>query len=70
MKNPIVVLQYSPKINLERLIQFVKPKQIVADGNNYKSFVKTWEGICRKQKTPFYYTGKNGAFMYEMEYKN
>ncbi|WP_339662102.1 ComEC/Rec2 family competence protein [uncultured Polaribacter sp.] len=70
LKNPIVVLQYSPKINLERLIQFVKPKQIVADGNNYKSFVKTWEGICRKQKTPFYYTGKNGAFMYEMEYKN
>ena len=65
LKNPIVVLQNSPKINLERLIKSIKPKQIIADGNNYKSYVKSWEEMCRKQKTPFYYTGKNGAFVYK-----
>ncbi|SDS31276.1 competence protein ComEC [Polaribacter sp. KT25b] len=63
--NPIVVLQYSPKINLERLIKTISPKQIIADGNNYKTYVNNWKAICEKQKTPFYYTGKNGAFVYE-----
>jgi competence protein ComEC len=67
LKKPIVVLQYSPKINLERLIKTVHPKQIIADGNNYKSYVKKWRVICEKQKTPFYYTGKNGAFIYDKE---
>lgn len=67
LHHPIVILQNSPKINLERLIHSIKPKQIIADGNNYQSDVKSWEGICRKQKTPFYYTGINGAFKYETE---
>jgi competence protein ComEC len=67
LKKPIVVLQYSPKINLERLIKTIHPKQIIADGNNYKMYVNKWEAICKKQKTPFYYTGKNGAFIYDKE---
>ena len=62
LKNPVVVLQQSSKINLERLIQKIAPKQIIADGSNYKSYVKRWEKICVKQKTPFHYTG-NGAFI-------
>jgi competence protein ComEC len=65
LKNPSVVLQYSPKINLERLIKVLNPKQIIADGNNYKNDVNRWKAICEKQKTPFYYTGKNGAFVYQ-----
>jgi competence protein ComEC len=65
LKNPFVVLRNSPKINLERLIKTIHPKQIIADGNNYKSYVNKWRTICEKQKTPFYYTGKNGAFVYE-----
>ena len=63
LKNPSVVLRYSPKINLERLIKTMQPKQIIADGSNYKSDVKRWEIVCEKQKTPFYYTGKNGAYI-------
>ena len=63
LKNPIVILQYSPKINLERLIKNLQPKQIIADGNNYKSYIKTWEEICRQQKTPFHQTGQNGAYI-------
>ena len=61
--NPIIVLQYSPKINLERLIITMQPKQIIADGSNFKSYVSRWKFVCEKEKIPFYYTGKNGAYM-------
>jgi len=58
----IVVLQHSPKINLERLIKLLKPKLIIADGSNYRSYVASWEESCVKNKTPFYSTLQNGAF--------
>ncbi|OCK43158.1 competence protein [Tenacibaculum soleae] len=62
-KNPIVILQHSPKINLTRLINILKPKQIVADGSNYKSYINQWKVTCRKQKIPFHHTGQNGAYI-------
>lgn len=63
LKNPIVILQNSPKINLERLIVTLNPKEIIADGSNYKSYIKSWQVICANTKTPFYFTGKNGAYI-------
>ncbi len=62
LKNLSVVLRYSPKINMERLIKTIQPKQIIADASNYKSDVSRWQIVCKEQKTPFYYTGKNGAY--------
>jgi len=63
MIEPIVVLQYSPKINLTRLIKTIKPSQIVADGSNYKSYISLWSKTCKELKTPFYYTAQNGAYI-------
>jgi competence protein ComEC len=63
LKSPIVVLQYSPKINLERLIQNLKPSLIIADGSNYKSDANKWEITALKNAIPFHYTGKKGAFI-------
>jgi len=63
LKNPIVLLQNSPKINLDRLIATLKPQQIIADGSNYKSYINRWKETCNKQKTPFWYTGQNGAYI-------
>ena len=63
LKKPIVVLQYSPKINLKRMIKLLKPTQIIADGSNYKSSVLRWGITCREENVPFHYTGKNGAFI-------
>lgn len=60
---PIIILQHSPKINLVRLIKTLKPKQITADGSNYKSYINRWKSTCNKLKTPFYQTGENGAFI-------
>ncbi len=61
--NPIVVLQQSPRINLSGLIKKIKPSQIIADGSNYKSYVKRWKLISEKEKIPFYNTSKSGAFI-------
>ncbi len=62
-KPDYVLLRQSPKINLNRLIDSIKPKYVIADGSNYKSYIEQWEGICRKRKLPFHPTGKKGAFI-------
>ena len=58
-----LLLRQSPKLNLSRLIDSIQPKQIIADGSNYKSYVTYWEAICKKRKLPFHQTGKKGAFI-------
>lgn len=63
LNDPIVLLQYSPRINLIRLISKLQPKKIIADGTNYKSYIARWRKTCEKEKTPFHYTGESGAFI-------
>ena len=58
-----VLLRQSPKINLNRIIDSINPKCIIADGSNYKSYIEHWETICKKRKLPFHQTGKKGAFI-------
>ncbi len=60
-----LILTQRTKVNLSRLIDSLKPKQIIADGSNYTSYVKRWEETCRKEKLPFHHTGKTGAFQIE-----
>lgn len=62
-KPDYVILRQSPKINLNRLIDTLQPKVIIADGSNYKSYVERWEAICEKRKLPFHQTSKKGAFI-------
>lgn len=62
-KPDYVLLRQSPKINLNRLIDSIKPKHIIADGSNYKSYLESWETTCKKRHLPFHQTGKNGAFI-------
>lgn len=62
-KPDYVLLRQSPKINLNRLIDSIKPKYIIADGSNYKSYVERWELTCKKRKLPFHQTSKKGAFI-------
>lgn len=60
-----VLLRQSPQINLNRLIDSIKPKYIIADGSNYKSYIERWEAICEKRKLPFHQTSKKGAYIIE-----
>jgi len=61
----IVLLTQSPKINLERLLQTMKPKMIVADASNYRTYTDLWEATCVKEKIPFHATGKKGFYRLE-----
>lgn len=61
--NPIVILQDSPKINLERMLSILKPSLVIADGSNYKKDVLFWEKVSLKLNVPFHYTGQKGAFI-------
>ncbi|MEY4433143.1 MAG: hypothetical protein RLZZ44_1276 [Bacteroidota bacterium] len=59
----IIVLTQSPKINLDRLIQISKPKVIVADASNYKSYQHLWQATCAKAKIPFHSTSEKGFYV-------
>lgn len=59
----VVVLRNSPRVNLERMIDSLKPKKIIADGSNYISYVNRWRETCEKRKLPFHHTGSEGAFI-------
>jgi competence protein ComEC len=61
-KPEVVVLTQSPKINLKRLISTIQPKQIIADGSNYKSYVKLWKATCEQEKIPFHATAEKGFY--------
>ncbi len=66
MSPEYVVLTQSPKINLERFIDSVKPKVLIADGSNYKSYIARWKITCGKKKVSFHYTGEKGAYYFEL----
>ena len=61
-KPEIVVLTQSPKINLKRLISTIKPQQIIADGSNFKSYIKLWKATCEQEKIPFHATAEKGFY--------
>jgi len=62
-KPDVVLLTQSPKVNLERMLQQLKPKQVVADATNYKTYVARWAVTCRKQKIPFHATAEKGYYI-------
>lgn len=61
-KPDVLLLTQSPKVNLERLFLDGKPRQVVADGSNFKTYVKRWEQTCAKEKIPFHYTVEKGFY--------
>ncbi|MFK5959402.1 MAG: ComEC/Rec2 family competence protein [Lutibacter sp.] len=63
MKPSMVIIENSPKINIDRLLKMLQPKIIIADGSNYKNSVARWKQTCIQNKTPFYSTTQKGAFI-------
>lgn len=60
-----IVLSQSPKLNLDRLLDIHKPKVVIADGSNYKSYVARWKITCLKRKIPFHSTYEKGFYKIE-----
>ncbi len=61
-KPDILLLTQNPKLNIERLLQILKPKTVIADASNYKSNLIYWQATCTKQKIPFHATGEKGYY--------
>jgi len=62
LKPDVIILASSPKINLDRLINSLKPRQIVADGSNYKSYLERWKKTSLNKKIPFHSTYEKGCY--------
>ncbi|WP_396591576.1 ComEC/Rec2 family competence protein [Allomuricauda sp. R78024] len=61
-----VLLTQSPKINLERVIDSLNPKMVIADGSNYRSYVSRWKQTCIKKEIPFHSTGEKGYYSFNL----
>ena len=64
----ILMLTNSPKINLERVLEEIKPQMVIADGSNYKTYIKRWKNTLLHKKTPLHITGEKGAFNINHQY--
>lgn len=62
----IVLLSQSPDIHLEKLIKIKKPKRIIADGNNFKSYVSRWQETAREHNIRFHSTYQGGAVSFNL----
>ena len=58
----ILLLIQSPKINLDRLLQEMHPKIIIADGSNSYVIQKNWKTSCLKKNIPFHSTSEKGFY--------
>ena len=56
-----LLLSNSPKINLERTLDDLQPKIIIADGSNNKFLTAYWRRTSEKRNLPFYSTAEIGA---------
>ncbi|WP_394750287.1 ComEC/Rec2 family competence protein [Spongiimicrobium salis] len=67
-KTPVeyLLLTQSSKINLDRVLDSISPKLIIADGSNYNSAIHRWKASCAKRKLPFHYTGEKGAYSFSI----
>ncbi|WP_125723288.1 ComEC/Rec2 family competence protein [Flavobacterium ustbae] len=61
--NPdILILTQTSRINLDRLLQNMHPKIVIADGSNSNSIQKYWKKSCRKNNIPFHSTKEKGYY--------
>ncbi len=62
-----LLLTQSPKVNLERVIDSIQPKIVIADGSNYPSYMERWKRTCNKKSIPFHSTGEKGFYVFDLD---
>jgi competence protein ComEC len=58
----ILILTQSAKLNLERILHIIQPKQVIADASNFKNYIEQWKLTCKKNKIPFHSTYEKGFY--------
>lgn len=65
LKPDVLIVMQSPRVNFDRVLQQLQPKQVVADATNYKTYIARWGKSCHEQKIPFHATAEKGSFIIE-----
>ncbi len=60
-----LLLTQSPKIHLDRLLDSLRPKMVLADGSNYRSYISQWKTTCAQKEIPFHSTSEKGYFVFK-----
>ncbi|WP_281634666.1 ComEC/Rec2 family competence protein [Flavobacterium luteolum] len=58
----ILILTQTSKINLDRVLEDIHPKVVIADGSNSNSIQKYWKKSCLKKNIPFHSTKEKGYY--------
>ena len=58
-----LILTQSPRFNLERWLDRLRPNIVVADGSNYTSYMNRWEQTCQRKSITYYRTDREGAYI-------
>ncbi|MBL0735839.1 ComEC family competence protein [Flavobacterium sp. GN10] len=58
----ILILTQTSKINLDRVLENIHPKVVIADGSNSNSIQKYWEKSCLQKNIPFHSTKEKGYY--------
>jgi competence protein ComEC len=61
----ILLLNGSPKVHLDRLLEAWMPEKVIADGSNYYSLLPRWKASCERYGIPFHATASQGAYVRE-----
>ncbi len=62
---PTVLLSHSPQLNLDRMLDDLKPTRVIADGSNFKQSIALWKRTCEIRNIPFTSTYDAGAVVLE-----
>lgn len=63
VESPTVLLSHSPQIHLDRLLDDLQPKHVIADGSNFKQSIAQWKKTCERRNIPFTSTYEKGAII-------
>ena len=51
-----------PKVNLDRVLDYLRPQKVICDGSNKPWNVTRWQKSCEKRNIPFINLNQQGAF--------
>ena len=51
-----------PKVNLDRVLDYLRPQKVICDGSNKPWNVTRWQKSCQKRNIPFINLNQQGAF--------
>ena len=57
-----LLISNNPRVNLDRVLENIRPKMVFADGINYPWNASRWKMSCQKHKIPFINLKEQGAY--------